>query len=540
MRKISKYLLFIGIAMAVAGLVAGLIPNRWTLVPLSLLGVGLLLIILCLGVGLEDRFGFWRRRSTQAGTNAIAAVGSVLVMVGLINFLGTQWYVRWDFSAAQSFTLAPQSQALLQSLEQPLRVWVFSQQPQITTKNLLETYDRYGGDFQFQFVDPDFELPTAQRFQVNILPNQEAVYVEYGDRRELVATLYQEQVLQERDLSNAIARILEDDPPKVYFLQGHGEFPLDDSANGLGAAVETLESRGFLVEPLNLATVTAIPEDAQGIVIGAPTKPLLSGEVESLQAYLNQGKGLLILAEPDTDLGLDPLLEPWGVTLENALIIDASGQGDPLQLGPDTPLITQYGGHPITNNIGEALSFYPGARPIATEAREGVEAIALLTTNGQSWGETDLANLGTTLTLDPVTDFVGPLDFGVALTKTITPDGGEMAPDPEGENPAENGENPESTENQEGTVTARLVVFGDGTFAANQGFYQVVNGDIFINSVKWLVGEADDLLAISAKEPTARIFNLKPWQFWGSYGLALVILPLGGLAMAIASAWRKR
>ncbi|MEL7227313.1 MAG: hypothetical protein AAGL17_21415, partial [Cyanobacteria bacterium J06576_12] len=83
-----KYLIWPGLSLVTAGLVVGAL-NGWTGTAVALLVIGLALIAVSLAAGDFNIFStqFWQRRSTQAGTNAAVSVLSVLVIVGLVNFV---------------------------------------------------------------------------------------------------------------------------------------------------------------------------------------------------------------------------------------------------------------------------------------------------------------------------------------------------------------------------------------------------------------------------------------------------------------------
>ncbi|MGK7876225.1 MAG: Gldg family protein [Xenococcaceae cyanobacterium] len=567
LRKYIKYLFFIGIFLWIAGLVAGLVSGTWSLLPVGLLVAGIFIIVLWLGFLISFTQGFWGRRSTEAGTNALVATLAVLVILGLINFLALRYSVRVDLTENQLFTLSPQSQQILQNLQQPLKVWVFDRDPNPADQDLLENYRRNGSNFEFEFVDPQVKIGLAREFNVQSFGD---VYVEYGSKRQLVQTLNPGARLSEVKLTNAIEQIKRDRNQYIYFLQGHGERTLQADEGGLSQAVTSLEDKGYIVQPLNLAERAEVPEDATAIVVAGPKRALFEGEVKVLKDYLDQGGKLLLMLDPNTNPGLEPLLKDWGIELDDRLIIDASGAGNLIGLGPAIPLVTSYGNHPITEDFASGISVYPLARPIGTIEVEGVEPVALLLTNEQSWAESDLE--AQELEFDPTEDIEGPFDLGVAFTRTKseaegkseeekeTAESPEPSPSPspdaseENENEAEVAESPESSpspspdaseENQEKDKQekpeSRLVVFGNSTFATNGWFEQQLNGDVFLNSVNWLASSGDEqTLSIRPKEPKNRRINLTSQQAAIIGWMALIIIPLLGFITAGATWWRRR
>ena len=510
----SKLLFFLGLTLIVAGIVVGLITGNWLLPTVGLLAVGTILIVIWFILISKNKKSFWTRRSTQAGTNALIATAAMLAIIGLINFVAVGNSLRFDLTETQLFTLSPQSQEIVQNLSQPLKVWVFDRSINPETQTLLENYRRYGNNFQFELVDPEIKVGLAEKFKVQSLGE---VYLEYGDKKQRIETIDAAigSSLSEVQLTNAIEKIQRDRTPYIYFLQGHGEPQLDANEGGLSQAVNSLEARGYQVQPLNLALSNQIPENAEVIVVAGPTKQLFPAEVQALKDYLDRGGRLLFLLAPKTDPGLTPLLQDWGVKLDDRLAIDASGAGNILGFGPAAPIINNYGNHPITSNFNNGISVFPESRPLEISELEGVDAIPLVVTNENTWGESNPA--AEEIVFDPQVDIKGPLNLALALTRTQSSD-----------------------KQQEKNTQSRLVIFGSSTFALNGWFQQQLNSDLILNSVNWLAGEDEQILSISPREQTNRRINLTPLQAGIISWMALLIMPLIGLIVAVITWWRRR
>jgi ABC-type uncharacterized transport system involved in gliding motility auxiliary subunit len=84
------------------------------------------------------------------------------------------------------------------------------------------------------------------------------------------------------------------------------------------------------------------------------------------------------------------------------------------------------------------------------------------------------------------------------------------------------------------------VVIGNSTFATDGFVNQVVNGDVFLNSVRWLGRTEQQTLSVRPKEPKNRRITLSPQQATIAGLLALIILPLLGFGSAFFVWWRRR
>jgi ABC-type uncharacterized transport system involved in gliding motility auxiliary subunit len=96
--------------------------------------------------------GLLGRRSTQVGTNAIIATLAMLVILGLINFLGVRYAQRVDLTENQLFTLSPLSQRVVRNLQQPVKVWLFDPKPNPADQELLKNYRRYGSKLDLSLL----------------------------------------------------------------------------------------------------------------------------------------------------------------------------------------------------------------------------------------------------------------------------------------------------------------------------------------------------------------------------------------------------
>ena len=162
-QKYVKYLALPGLALVTAGLLAGLVAG-WTPLPAGLLIGGIGLLVVGLGFSEYGQGRFWSQRSTEAGANALVATLAVLVILGLVNFLAVRYSSRLDLTENQIFTLAPQSQEVVQTLEAPVELVIFDALPNSQDRQLLESYQRQGDQFTYEYVNPYDNPRKAQEF----------------------------------------------------------------------------------------------------------------------------------------------------------------------------------------------------------------------------------------------------------------------------------------------------------------------------------------------------------------------------------------
>jgi ABC-type uncharacterized transport system involved in gliding motility auxiliary subunit len=389
-----------------------------------------------------------------------------------------------------------------------------NQNPQ--DRQLLESYRRAGSQFAFEFVNPYDNPRQAQDFGVT---QPGMVFLEQGETRRLLQTVGPSDRLSERTLTNGLAQISNEQPLTAYFTQGHQEFAIDGSETGFLQAATALGEKGFLVEPLDLATTGSVPGDASVVIVAGPAAEFFEAEVEALSAYGDGGGSLMLLIDPRTSPNLDSLLDGWGVSLDNRIVLDTSGAGQLVGLGPAAPLVTNYGDHPITRDFRNGRSFFPLVRPINIEDVPGVTAVSILNSNSQSRAEA-LSAEGA-LQFDENAPASGPYTLGVALSRPVP------------------GAAPASPEASEPPLESRLVVIGNATFATDGLFEQQLNGDVFLNSVNWLSQQNDATLSIRPRDVTNRRIVMTVQQQIGLGVFSLLILPLLGFIVA-GLLWFKR
>ncbi|HEY9657956.1 MAG TPA: Gldg family protein [Allocoleopsis sp.] len=519
--KVFKYLFWLSPVLIVMGITAGIIAG-WQGIPVGLIGAGIGLAIAWVVLEGSSQQGFWGRRSTQEGTNALLATLAMLAILGLINFFAVRYDARLDLTENKIFTLAPQSQQVAQDLKQPVKLMIFMANPDPVDEELLKNYQRQNSQFSYEYVDPQAKPGVAQQFGVQSFGE---VYLQSGETRRYIQTISAQERLSERKLTNGILQLSNASQQRVYVLQGHGERPLEAKQGGYSQAMAGLKEEGYLAQPLNLATDPTVPEDAEVLVIAGPQQAFLESEVNALKSYLQRKGGLLLLLDPQTDpknpqfdFGLNPLLQDWGVKLNDRIIIDPAGQAS--GLGPGVTIVTQYGDSPITKGFNNGISFYPLARPLETIPTNAVESSQLLISSNQTEGQR-LTESGE-LKFDPATDPTGPFNLGLALSRAVA-------------NSADAATDPNAPEPQ-----ARVVVIGNASFAQDGLFGQQLNGDVFLNSITWLSQQDDQAISIRPKEVTNRRIIMSPEQQISVALISLACLPLLAFVSAALVWWRRR
>jgi len=300
-----------------------------------------------------------RRRWTIDGAQAIQLAGIVAAMVlaAVVNVLAARHFSRWDWTKDRRWSLGQATLATLRTLEQPVDVWVIAgpaEPARESLRQILGEYQAASSRLVVHWIDPDRDtvqlLDLERRFGVEAgraedgrVATDAVVVVASGDRHWFLTPkdMFEQtddihvKPREERQLTQAIRAVLESDKAKLCFTVGHGELTLEpgkDDREWLGALRDMLEKDNY-----DLASVDTTAPDAHdpftgcgAVVIAGPRTPFAPDEANRLRSWLLQGGSLLAVIGPleaptatgMAPAGLDAVLEPFGIALDDDLVHD--------------------------------------------------------------------------------------------------------------------------------------------------------------------------------------------------------------------------
>lgn len=473
------------------------------------IGLGLALVLAAAGVLLDPQ----RVRAALGGRQARYGSNAVLLSLAfagiliVLTYLAITYTRQLDLTEDRQYTLTPETRLALSELQSPVELIGFytpeASQSRDSIRPLLDQYRLSGGaQVSYRFVDPRADPVSADHYGVT---RDASVVVVMGDASEVTS------FATEQEITGAIVRLTNPEPRKVYFLTGHGERDLEGTdAAGYRQVASALEAKNYDVATLNLVREPGVPADARAVVIAGPSIGVPQAEVDRLEAYVAQGGSLLVLLDPVLsnaeamagDALVAYLAAAWGVEVRPDLVVD---------LRSDQPLAAvadQYASHPITERLGNLVSFFPAARSLGVVAGTTLDLIPLVLTGSDSWGKMEPEALASgSLDYVPEADNPGPL--AIVLV----------------------GEDP--------TKQARLVVFGDSDFAANGDFFSYANGDLLVNSIDWAARQ-EALISLTPKQNTPRFVTPPTTQAVGLIFLLTVIVIPGAVIAGGVYVWLSR
>jgi ABC-type uncharacterized transport system involved in gliding motility auxiliary subunit len=518
MREQLKKADLIGLVFIAATIIAYSVRGIWSIYQTIGLVVGAALVIASLSLKTGEIRAGLGRRSTRFGINSATSVLLIIGVLAMVNYLGAQHQKRVDMTTEKIYSLSDESVKVADQVNQDLHILAFypggDYQP---AKDLLDLFKNRNHKISYEFVDPDKQPMLAQQFQVtaygdfqNPMSGETFRYgtliFKMGDKTERVEK--QSEPLREEDVTNTLMKIEKGEKKTIYFTQGHGERKIDDTdRNGFSQANADLGKENYTIKSVNLVTENKIPDDATVIVVAGPTAEFFPNEIEMLNNYLKGGGSGLIMLDPK-GASLKDLTSQWSIDVGNNIVVDPSGIGRLLGMGPAAPVVGSYGTHPITERM-RVMTFFPLARSVtpAEKPAEGIVVDKLIQTNDKAWGETNLK--GNEAEYNEGQDLKGPVTLGVAITKD------------EGQN-----------------KKTRLVVYGNSAFASNAYYAQAGNGNLFTNTLNWLARD-ENFISIKPKAPDDRRLEMTEAQGRLVSYVMVLLLPVGVLLSGV-SVWMKR
>ena len=511
-----------GITLIVGIVVLAFVPQlRGTGVLLAAVGAGIVGLS-ALNVLLGARTAAGRRRR-QYGANTAVMIAAVIAIAAVVNFAAVRNEARLDLTSTRQFSLAPQTVSVLAELDQDIEVTAFFVERfvdldplQATLRersaDLFREFVRLsGGKVSYRFVDPEVDPVIATDKGLTRFPATVFEGAVSGRRYEVPAAANMEQAFLTGLLVAGGV-----DQKRIYILTGHSERVLTgDGTEGYGLVQTGLEGDSYIVESLNLLETGGIPEDAATIIAAGPRQDLTPEESDAIDGYLRSGGRVVLLLEPYAPSTWRRLALRWGIRVMDGYVIDPDSHVTSL---PAAPIIRpdQYASPQIT--AGLDATFFPGLAPVGlamdpSNMPNVVDFAPIAITTASSFAAAD-PDQSVRYPEDPA----GPFMVG-AIVRAVAPID-EPAP-------------------QDAANLATLAVFGDSDFAADRYFFVSANGDLFLNTVNEVAGDAA-LISVRSKPLVFRGAVMTSAQFDAIRYTGWLLLPLLVALVGTAVWWRRR
>ena len=536
----SGLILLVGITLlAVAATLNALLANGaiW----ITLATVAGLTLTLWGAYCLRDQLG--AMVSGRRGEISLYTLGVVGVFMAVAYF-SLRFPMRWDMTANKEHSLSEQTVNMIKRIDKPVKIAFFHDPMMRETVELYELMAAQNKLISLELYDPMLNPAQARlmgvQFAGTALLESESRKVQVNGPTEI-------------DIANGILRVSQKSTQRLCFLDGHGEanpFSIEahdhqegtaghshglgdkmviHEQHGMAKARNALEAMNYTVEKLALLKGQTLENCAVLVVAGAKTA-LLESEVSAIRAYLNAGNNALFMFDPFITTGLEPLMQEWGVVVDNDIIIDETSH---FWADPSSPAVSEYNLHQITKEL--PMTFFPGARSLSPAPKRvpGVGVTPLINASKQSYGETTPGRIE----FNEGKDMPGPSTIMAIIRRrpeTAKTAAAIMA-ELRGEKVAEEKPAAEPVN----TKKSRIVVAGDSDFATNSFFHIMGNGKLFLNTINYLAAQ-ENLIGLEPRSFDRPRVNITNRQMKGTFFLSVILIPalLGLIGTAVW--WRQR
>lgn len=295
-------------------------------------------------------------KTGQAGKQQAESIGFLAIVAGILvalNILGLFFFFRVDTTENRAFSLSEGSRRVVRTLEDDLTVTAYFTQDLPAPFNATERYvrdilDEYeaasNGRVHVRVIHPDDDeereaaeqagvrLMQHQRLEsdrVSVVEGYRGLVFEYLGDRQVIAALPQDTAGLEYAITTAIKQLTGDDL-EIGVVSGH-ESPTP--TKGLATLQRMLPT--YTIREVDAAS--AIDSDLRAILVVDPQTALTEAELRNIDTFVMGGGSLGVFggtmkvatdAAPDitaepTGSGINQLLEPWGVRMEEDIVADA-------------------------------------------------------------------------------------------------------------------------------------------------------------------------------------------------------------------------
>ena len=471
------------------------------------------------------------------GLNVLVQVLLSIAIFAGVNYLGYRYYMRWDLTPNESHTLSSTTLNFLRKLSKDVQMTLlFSRGSRVADdmEALADEYRRNGKKrIKVQFIDPARDVERAEQLKAEsgVTLSQNGVLIRANERTRYIT---EDEILikspgndttrpvlgfrGEDAVTSALISVLEGRQRIFYVVAGKGARSGDSLMGALNNLRDIGRKQNFELKVLTLAELTAVPADADGVILAGPRYDFSDREMAIVRDYWNRKRAtVLVLLDPASQTPrLDAFLTEYGVKPRGDRVLFAESTG----AGPRKEFSVQAGFNAefsITRPQSDAVTTLSGqteSLQILTDdprlREQSVIVEPLIIASPRYWGERNYLD---ELPVAGEGDATAPVYVAAAVERGAVPDP-RLRVD-----------------------SARLVVVGNCDLLDRQTML-AANEDFITNSLNWMMNR-EKLIGIPSKVKSSYRIQLSSHQhdllFW------LTSLAAPGLVLSLGLVvWASR
>ena len=480
--QIGQWASIIGGVALLMGIIGLIWQGGLTSLVILALAIGVIGIVLWAAMSPREFRAFVNGRQARYSTSAVFGALLLIGIVVLVYVVLQRAVIVLDMTQGQRYSISDETRNILRQITRPIQITGFYSPRTLSQREIDDQFFRLyeegsDGKISRNYIDPDEQPAMAQKFGVT---SDGEVFLSYLNTDGSVdfnsVSRLPRSESQERDMTEAISRLLISGTLTVYFDQSHAERdPLSAEPQGLSGINNGIRESGLITYPISISDLATsggnIPDTASAVILARPTTDFSEAEIAVIDRYLQKGGALFIMADvlfnQDAFLRYDGLFnhylwEHFGIRALDAAVVDEAAHGQTLL---DIVSAAIYPENDIARRLDQQNSptLFKIARPVdvSTTPAEDVPNGKVIMSSPQSYGETDLKTLGETETykFDQGVDIPGPLSTVAWAYNRVT--------------------------------GAKVLLIGDSDFATNSLVQTGGNGILFTDGLSWLTGFSD-------------------------------------------------
>lgn len=447
----------------------------------------------------------------------VAVVLAVAVNLGF-NYVPEQ-YSSYDLTENKFYALTEDTKTFLAGLSEDVTIYVLEEEGAGDTdleKTLARMKDQ-SGHVKVTYVSPA-KNPNFYQNYTQEPPVTNSLIVE-GQKRSRVVS-YEDIYTYELDYASysyqttgydgegqivsALAYVTTEDMPVFYAVGGHGELELEEKF------VNAIEKENVSCEQLMLYSVDEIPEDAQGVILNAPTGDYSKDDTEKVITYLKKGGNALIIPTMTEEemTNFNSILEFYGISEVEGTIVELDRNfyyQNPYYLFPNIEISD------VTESLTDSLVFAPFSMGLSyDDMQEDVVYTPLLTTSSSAFSKTDITD--TNDYSKGADDIDGPFAVSVEAEKST----------------------------EDGNISHAFVVGGESLFTSIADEMAPGNNVKLFSSMISSLAEHETSVAIPVKSLSMSNLTFKAQTAYIAAVLCVVVVPLATLIIGLVIWLRRR
>lgn len=369
------------------------------------------------------------RTLTKTSLDIVKKIDGPIKLTTYVNLLDINYYMAMPYSQNSDIASFEKYTRFIPQMEMEYVYYydtsnneaLYAQNPGLNDKQLAEK----------MIETQDLKLkklysPEEIKKVIDLKPEQNRVVrtVEYNGKKTFLR-MYDDmfKVPMEKEISAALKRLVIP-APKIVFATGNMERSVDkigDKNYKTGFNEITfrysLINQGFDVSSVDI-NAQNIPEQTTILIIADPKTQLSQGAVDRINKYIDEGKNLMILAEPETNSALAGVTDKLGLSFTKQALVQESEINSPDYLVTEVSKNIDSTVIKLTKNKNSNPIPFLGSSGIKTVKDTGFKVIPLLKTNNEpAWeAQTGLTSVPEDLKKQPA---VTAVPLAVALTRNV-------------------------------------------------------------------------------------------------------------------------